>query len=309
MEVKTMKKVIGLLLSLVLISTQLCSCKNEDEERKRSYFYIKSAWQMNGDGWVYCLKYTNPYDENEDITDLMQYAFLGINLRYRYDDKYIEVYERKSEKDGSVYVEKVIPSCLLFGSGSDAQKRDQAKINEILRADRKAADVLAEDPADYEFEELDKDMFFRLIHDCLTAPVPEDKQDITYWEKYGWALMSEQMYIDGYKFQVGYINTMGYIDVVYIDVLYETGSGYRDYIQLSDVIDSGKASEEQKEAFELMRKIASECMENESYVATADNYKDRTVAGIDFGRLYTFLYNIHINNDAQYIVRPISDVA
>ena len=302
-----MKKSIALLLTFIICIAQLVSCDYSGNNRKRSYFYIKSAWQMNDDGWVFVFKFENPYDKNADTSDLYPYSFMGINLRYRYNDNYIQTFERES-KDGGTFIQRVLPSCLMFGDGSGEQKRDMEKIARIIQYQRNVRDLLAENPDDYEFEALDKEMFFRLMRECLTSEIPEDKQDITYWDKYSWALMAEPMYVDGYKFQIGYINTMGYVDIVYIDVLYETGNGYKDYVQLSDMTENGSADEGQTEAFELIKQIAADCMEQETYIADADSYKEKTVGGIDFGRLYQFLYNIHINNDAQYIVNPIIEI-
>lgn len=88
------------------------------------------------------------------------------------------------------------------------------------------------------------------------------------------------------------MNETGCVDVLYIDVQYKTGNGYTDYVQLSDLVDNGTATDGQKQAFERLQKLASDIEESENLLADAGNYMDEKLGGLDFSRLYTFLKDL-----------------
>ena len=116
--------------------------------------------------------------------------------------------------------------------------------------------MLALKEDDLQFEELDKDLFLRLIRKALTeeqAPerdVPKRRLDYFYSMEY------ESSFRDDYKFQICYLMSLpGYLERIVIDVLYKTGEAYNDYDQLSDLVRDGRASTEQQEAYAFIRKI------------------------------------------------------
>ena len=297
-----MKRFVSILIVTATLLTALTSCR---QESKKATFYIKSAWETTDDGWVYVMNYEDFYKPgNHD--DLIKYWFYGFNVRYRFNDDYITTVYKPSEDTsrGSGVTSVIVPSVLLAGNGPEEEKRDMQLINGTILDSRQSVDeLLALDPHDYNFESIDKDMFFRLLHECLESEIPEDRQDQIYRDKDARNLLTEQMYIDGYKFQVGSVNvSLGYVGVVYIDILYRTGDGYKDYIQLSDMIDDGSATDEQREIFSKLQRIASDCMEQESYIANADSYKNDKIGEVEFERLYKMMQNIHINNYGQYEV-------
>ena len=297
-----MKRFISILIVTATLLTALTSCS---QESKKAAFFIKSAWEATDDGWVYVMNYEDFYKPgNHD--DLIKYWFYGFNVRYRFNDDYITTVYKPSEDPsrGSGVTSVIVPSVLLAGGGPDKEKRDMQLINgTILDSGQSVDELLALDPDDYAFESIDKDMFFRLLHECLESEIPEDRQDQTYRDKDVRNLLTEQMYIDGYKFQVGSVNvSLGYVGVVYIDILYRTGDGYKDYIQLSDMIDDGSATDEQREIFSKLQKIAFDCMEEDSYIANADSYRKDKTGEVEFERLYKMMQNIHINNYGQYEV-------
>ena len=297
-----MKRFVSILIATATLLTALTSCR---QESKKATFYIKSAWETTDDGWVYVMNYEDFYKPgNHD--DLIKYWFYGFNVRYRFNDDYITTVYKPSEDPsrGNGVTSVIVPSVLLAGNGPEKEKRDMQLINGTILDSKKSVDeLLALDPHDYNFESIDKDMFFRLLHECLESEIPEDRQDQIYRDKDARNLLTEQMYIDGYKFQVGSVNvSLGYVGVVYIDILYRTGDGYKDYIQLSDMIDDGSATDEQREIFSKLQRIASDCMEQESYIANADSYKNDKIGEVEFERLYKMMQNIHINNYGQYEV-------
>ena len=77
------------------------------------------------------------------------------------------------------------------------------------------------------------------------------------------------------------------MDEVFIDVAI---GNENDYVLLSDLVEQGKATAEQQEAYALMRQTAESLKGREfepNYGAEA--YKDTVIGIIDFGRLYDMM--------------------
>ncbi len=173
--------------------------------------------------------------------------------------------------------------------------------SQIINKEKNDEELLAIDPNNYQFEVLDKEMFFRLMHTAIEGEPQEEGTLRSYWNKPTYAFLDESVFSDGYKIQIAFLNETGLVDELYIDVLYQTGSSKFEYVQLSDLVDSGKATEEQKEAFELIREITETIKQSDRYITDADKYKDKKIGGIDFARLYKFLEDIHYNKLDVYI--------
>lgn len=308
-----MKKSVCFLLAMVMaLSMLLAACAGTDTNvPDDSYdenaendvamvpdFYRKVARQMNEDGWVFSFVNEGLKDETMDDSDLCKYEYFGINLRYRYDTNYAEKVTFPTQ-DGT-FTQTYERGTLVFGAGSEAQARDHALIDEILDNDRTVEELLALNPEDYTFEELDGEMFFRLMRTALTGEPHREGTEQSYWDKPSYAMLAEPTYVDEYKFQVGFMTATGCVDEVYIDVLYKTGEEYDAYIQLSDMIDDGTATQEQQEAFALIQTIVDDIKANNDFSVGGEEYRNTVLGGIDFSRLYTFLYNIHINNYDMY---------
>lgn len=293
------KRIIALILVIMALSG-LFACKSDEagqDEDSGSGFFRKVAREMTDDGWVWTFVYEDLKDEDEDDSDIIKYRYFGINIRYCYDDDYFDIYVRKSEDPNRAdTIERVYPATLIAGGGPEAEKRDMKLIQRtILDKNKTVEELLALNPDDYEFESVDKERFFRLMRTALTGDPQKEGTDPTYWDRYAWAVFCEREYLSGYKFQIGFMQETGCIDELYIDVLYQTGDGYRDYVQLSDMIDDGTATAEQKRVFEKIQEIVAGCKESESFIWGADGYKEENIGGIDFSRLYNFMYNIHVN--------------
>lgn len=309
MERKKCCITIAILLSLVLA---LCSCSmqnpttsNNAEGNNDILFYRKVAREFNDDGWVYTFVNNGWKDPDADDSNLYKFQFFGINLRYKYNENYIQTITRELP-NGEIYIERVIPTCLILGTGLDAEKRDMQLIEEILyNKNYSAEELLALDPDDYTFEVIDKEMFFRLMRTALTSEPQAEGEDKSYWEKPTYAFFTEPDWRDGYKFQIAFVQETGGVDELYIDVLFKTGEGYDDYIQLSDLIDAQSATADQTQAFEMIKSITMAIRERDNFMATAEDYKNIIIDGIDFSRLYTFLKNIHENKFDQYYESPI----
>ena len=267
-------------------------------------FYRRNAYQFTEDGWFYSFEHQGQKDPSRDFgTDgYILYTYRTVNLRYLFPDSAIRVreYEAKSIKR----IQTVARPQWHWAESSEAKARDMEHLYEdVLKHDgtyRTVDEMLGLDPDDFSFEELDKDLFFRLMREALTRdPLPENYTR-EYLDKFSTAFYWEPEHTDGYWFQVCYAMCMGYVDAVYIDVLYETGPGYKDYVQLSDLVDAGTATGEQAEAFALMKRVRDAVVDKDCFIELAEEYRDKTIGGIDFSRLYRFLKDIHENHYEKY---------
>ena len=296
--------VVALLVSAVYAGSNLIPAKVPATELHNPggfnmAWQTKTARRTMDDGWVFSfVQYTN---KDGDDSDLCRYNFFGVNLRYRFDDAYrmVEWHEQDdpnpkvqqydeylrnpagSGDNASLYV----PARLNWGEGSAAQRRDAEKIAAILTNDKEPEDLLALDPADYEFETIDKELFFGLMREALTGEAHEERTDLNYWEHQPVDVLVEPEWTDGYRFQIGFLMSSGCVDELFIDVLYRTGEGYADYVQLSDLVEDGTASLEQREAWALIQSVVEQIKETDYFLARTDLYRDKTVSGIDFNRL------------------------
>ena len=193
------------------------------------------------------------------------------------------------------------PGTIHFGLGGEDEKADRDVINTLLRKKLPPKELIAEDPDRYEFKLIDKNMFFDLIREALSNPPVENT---TYLDWPMWAMQVEPEYMDGYRFQIGFYCKMGLIDEIYIDVLYKTDSRYDGYVQLSDLVEEGKADKGQQEAFELIQNVRSAIKNENLFIAQEEMYKNKEIGGIDLYRLYTFLNAIHTKTDDNYYDLP-----
>lgn len=283
-------------------------------------FSRKVARRVLPDGWVFTFIQNLNKSEADDDSDLIRYEFFGVNLRYRYDDEYIQVvshrgtdpepytqryadYLRRPAEipgSGAVLRELYVPSRLNWGEGSEAQRRDMEQIDAILNSGMTPEALLALDPADYSFESFDKTIFFELMREALNGEPHEEGTDLSGYELQPVALLTEPVWEDGCKLQVAYLSEMGCIDELFIDLLYKTGEGRRDYIQLSDLVETGEADPEQRELFELLQTVAERVKTSERFLAGAELYRGRTLGGVDLDRLWKFMSDLHENKPEAY---------
>lgn len=319
------RRIMCLLLSAILILS-LSGCKKDPVQAEREameeqydvngadpchirnpggfivWIYEKIARRVTEDGWVFTFEQYG--SKTGDDSNLCRYSFYGVNLRYRYDDAYIQTVSHSTDS-GVTRRERRIPATLNWGYGSPAQQHDRELIETILTNDKEPEELLALDPADYSFESIDGELFFGLMREALTGDRHEEGTNPAYWEIQESAFLTEPLALDGYKLQIAYLAPLGCMDEIYIDVLYPTGEGYKDYVQLSDLVEQGKASPEQQEAFALLGQIAEQIKREGSFLAGMEDYRSKGIGGIDFSRLESFLHNLHENNWEQYRVEDI----
>ncbi|MDE6707705.1 MAG: hypothetical protein K2O52_06070 [Oscillospiraceae bacterium] len=288
-----MKHLIWILLS-VLCAYFVVSCSNNKNESYEDawVFNKKVARQTYDDGWTYTFDYLYMKDGFED-EGVIPFTFTGINLRYRYSNDVSFEQEANNQ----------IPVIQILGNnGSPEIEHDMQLVSDILDYEHgnvTEEELLKINPDDITFEELDKELFFSLMDEALNG---EEHKVGKYPDIPTYALLTEPEYLDGYKFQIGFLADMGCVDVMFIDVLYECGNDYNDYIQLSDSIDDGNATSEQVQAFELLELISNGVVEENNLMYGCDTYENEVISEIDFSRLYTFLDDIESNNYGKYIV-------
>ena len=156
---------------------------------------------------------------------------------------------------------------------------------------------------DLDFTSMDVDFFWDLMQSALNGPV---KEEGIYLDLPTFAVLQEPNYLDGYKFQVGFMHDTGLLDELFLDVIYKTGDKYNEYVQLSDMVDQGTASEDQVKAYQMLKMIEQQIKSENLLIAGADTFQRETVAQIDFSRLYTMLNNIHNFNYTAYISSSVS---
>ena len=253
-----------------------------------AYFTQRASYTDEENDWYYELSFGRQPGLNDFAT------FIGLDLRHRYEEgRWSDCYQMDYSPDGTpVYmINKIQATGRWFGQGSDAEKRDRKLVNEILKKALDPAIAGDPDPADYSFEVLDKDLFFDLLKKALAAAPNEwtGKQRDVNLSRF---LLVEPEWLDGYRFQIiGAVCQSG-IDEVYIDVLYKTGDGFNDYVQLSDLAEEGKADAIQQELFHLLQDVRAAIKEQNSFTAMEAELTNKSIEGVDLGRLITFLQDL-----------------
>ncbi len=294
---------LSLLFTLILLCLTACGNQKKDSttaetqqetlsplEQQRSYAYEL----LDGD-WIAVFSYDNV--AGNPAASQYLYGFTITNMRYLYDRAWkrnVNQYSLPSETEqitryNIAYTKDFVRS---WFHENEARRRDQLKVIDLLHSQqgKSPETLLAMDPADIEFEELDKALFFRLIKACLNREQQNDHPNVSLRQFIQHSdFRAEKDYQDNYRFQICYYAQFGYIKECSIDVQYKTGEEYDAYQQLSDLVEQGKADAGQQEAFRQLESITQAIKSENSFIAQAEAYKDKTIGGIDFGRLYNFL--------------------
>ena len=268
-----------------------------------------SAREYTEDGWLFSFIYNRRKDPVADQSeDIIHYLFFGINMRYAYNFDAFRTDETHagSERTASLALQE-------WGNRTEAQKRDMAIIyDQILIQDTPVEDLLALDPNDFQFEELDGEMFFRLMREALTSDADPEPTDIDHMQLPSYGILQEPSFTDGYKFQVSFVSCMGYVDEIYIDLLYQeepkedgdTSGNPVGYVQLSDLIESGEATSEQQDIFEEIDKTVQLLRGKEDIPEAIKGMNRDKISNVDFDRLYKFLDHLGRYDYQQYILSP-----
>lgn len=270
-----------------------------------AYFTQRASYTDEETGWYYELAFGRQPGLNDFAT------FIGLDLRHRYEEgRWSESYNQGTDPDGatSYTIVRRQATGRWFGQGSDAEKRDRKLVNEILKKALDPAISGDPDPADYSFEVLDKELFFDLLKKALAAAPDEwtgQKRDATMTT----VILAEPEWQDGYRFQIISAVRQSGIDEVYIDVLYKTGDNFNDYVQLSDLAETGKADASQSELFGLLQDVRTAIKENNRFTAMEETLKAAKIEGVDLGRLITFLQDLDSEEDPFAFTKYYDDPA
>ena len=249
------------------------------------------AFELLNDNWVAYFRYeyvpenTNPY----------VYSFVINNMRYRYNEELTETWTENTDKDGKLVYEVsyTLNPVKSWFSINDARRTDRKKISDLFAGSPSPEQLLALKVDSLQFEELDKDLFFRLIRKAFTEDQKAERDMPKHRLDYFYSMEYESSFRDDYKFQVCYLMSLpGYLERIVIDVLYKTGEAYNDYYQLSDLVRDGRASTEQQEAYAFIRKIEDAVVAQNRFDALSDEYEDFEIGGIEFSRLWQFMQDL-----------------
>ena len=300
-------KYLALLCALCLVTGVVAACQQPPEESKPTLCF-RIAVQADPDGWVYA--FDNQYlegdvDYGSGVEGRVPFTFTGVNLRYRYDENYTKVTQTQDAL-GNTVNKTVLLSTLLRGDSSlEEEQRDMDKISAYLNYDRKGtslttAELMALTPEELSFECIDGEMFLRLMRECLTS---ESIPLGAYPSLPSYALLTEPVYLDDYKIQVGIKGSFGSVAVIMLDVLYRTGEDLTDYVQLYDLVRGGEASEEQVQLLETLQRIEEGIVQNNDLRYGEKEYGKAVIADVSLARLYAMLENIENGDYQQYLVK------
>lgn len=304
---KALHRSLSSLILVLLFLLTGCGAEASGEETEAPRLQYRRAFHITDDGWVYVFinKYTEGVaDYGSSDPACIPFMFRGINLRYRYSEDFTRTHEYEDNK-GNLIAEAVLQSTLILGeSDSQAERQDMDTIAKYLGYDRAGklyttAELLALTPEDLQFTYLDPNMFLGLLQECLTA---ENNPRGEYYNLPSWALFTEPIYLDDYKFQIGLIGGLGTVEVLMLDVLYKTGDGLTDYVQLYDLVKAGTATEEQVTLLNTLQEIEQGVVESNDLQYGIDAYRSSVIADVKLSRLYGMLKNIMEDNYGQYII-------
>ena len=235
-----------------------------------------------GDGWIVTFLYEDFKDKSEVPSDYRpRYEYFIYNLRH-WDDDPIVIHAGRFIQEG---INSLHYRDAAFSENTAGLERDLTLIGNLLKEKVMPEELLAFDPAQIDFEVLDKEQFFRLMRKALTsAPREPERQRSFDGYLYEANYFRERVFLDGYVFRFSYLWGWGFMDEVFIDVAYGSADNF---VLLSDLVEEGKATPEQQEAYALLRQI-SESLKGREYEPNynSESYKNTVIGEIDFGRLY-----------------------
>ena len=277
-----------LFILVVSMVFSITGCKQEHDNSTGITFSYSTVRHIEDNGWVYTCSYFFNNDGTVDDS-VPPVTFSVINLRHRYGTP-------MNTKN---------PIQMLGDGVSEETDRDMEKIAAFLGYGKhgmkalEIEEIMAKDRNSLELEVVDKELFFELLDKAVNGEaVPVGR----YIEHPSYALLCEPAYLDGYCFQIGYMVEMGCIDVMMIDVLYADSNTETGYRQLSDMIEDGTATEEQKELYNTLEAISAGIVENNSYLYGKKEHGKTETADVELKRLYSFLADLEENNYGEYVV-------
>lgn len=284
-----------LLIVVLLLLSGMLSCNNGNKNTEnRSEHDLRNSCSVRNfdDGWTYCFSYQ--YFVPERSTEgRYPYLFNVINMKYAFGKTIMEDPNATQPQETMQYYSE------KFSDPGIAS--DMRKIGELLGYEMDVPptkeELLAIDKNSITFEKIDKDMFFEMMEEALTAEYVREEK---YSDYPSYAFLHEPAWLNDYRFQIGYRNCNG-IKSVYIELLYKTGNRFNQYVQLSDLVRDGKATEEQKELNKLLEDIEKGIVSENDFLYHINEYKGKKIADVDLSRLADFLKDIESNKINSYL--------
>lgn len=283
------------MLAVLLVVPTLISCSHKNKEPfPKSEHDLRNSCSVRNfdDGWTYCFSYQ--YFVPERSTEgRYPYLFNVINMKYAFGKTIMEDPNATQPQETMQYYSE------KFSDPGIAS--DMRKIGELLGYEMDVPptkeELLAIDKNSITFEKIDKDMFFEMMEEALTAEYVREEK---YSDYPSYAFLHEPAWLNDYRFQIGYRNCNG-IKSVYIELLYKTGNRFNQYVQLSDLVRDGKATEEQKELNKLLEDIEKGIVSENDFLYHINEYKGKKIADVDLSRLADFLKDIESNKINSYL--------
>lgn len=291
--------IVFVFIALVLVSS--CSQELTDDQLSTMMFSKQYAREVTDDGWIYSVTYFFFNDGSVD-NSIPPLTFTAINLRHRYPESVNIDDMDDGVLDGNGFYKADIQ---ILGDGvSEETDRDMQKIADYLGygGDNgtypSVDEILSKNRGSLELEILDESLFFDLLDRAIDA---EPKKVGKYINHPAYALLNEQQFVDDYEFQVGFILSMGNIDVLVIDILYRDESSSWGYVQLSDLLERGQATDEQKAIYAYINELETGIVSNNDFLFHPSHGIDSSNTDVDWERLFSFLSDIDENQIEAYI--------
>jgi len=246
---------------------------------KKKTWSEKSASYVDEDGWAYRCHSQYAFS-GEDMENVPSIVVMIANLRYL-----------KGE-----------PEFMLKGDESPAAAADMRKLAQFLgygsgSEHKTVQEILAQDWEALEFETVNKEIIYDLIHQVFSQEVrPRGKAALSQSQ----GVLKEGGFTDGYQFQIGFLMDYGEVDVVMIDVLYQAGTSEGEYVQLSDIVEGGQATAEHVKLYHRLKEIEEGIEAEEDFCYGMAEYSSEMIASVDLSRLYQMLSDMKAGDYMKY---------
>lgn len=292
-----MKKYIKLFICIIVIMLSCVACKGKqnidklpEKKEKTSEAvenmkkrYVKEAFIDKEDGWIYYIHVTKFEGENK-----LSYEFDGVNMKYyRLDGYYIPMYDENDKEIGQCGTEPML-------SYSKKTEKDVESVVKYLEKKQFGDnDITEQDMKELKLTSVSKKdvvEIYNKLNDLEYIDVGADI-DMLYLSFHD---IQQKNIDDKTKLQVAYYNPSGGIRRMHIDILYNN-NGKDEY--LSDLVENGTASQQQKDLYINLGKIGQSVIDNQSF-AVEKNFTN--LQGKEYDALFKYL-NETDKNLMEYI--------
>ena len=178
---------------------------------------------------------------------------IGCNLKYSsLDNYYVPVYSENGELIDKWPSEPTLATSQVSVNGVTAAS-EVMKIDAFFDENQFKREITVEDLDDLKLYHFDKNFIVDLFNNAYNT---EFDKTVTKFNLSGCSIQSDTEQ-DGYKYNIGVMHLRRGIGVIRIDLLYSDGS------YLSDLVEEGSATNEQKEIYDNFKKIEDYIVENQ----------------------------------------------